>query len=209
MGNFIEEYNNVLPAKLCDYLINKFETGNNYLGVTGGGYMPEFKDAQDFIIKTEEPIDSINTKEIKMVNKIFNDKFLNYLEKYKYDMLLPYPLKPNESLIDLKKEWAKNIDPKCMVMHRYNPPNQGYHGWHQDWAVHSPDFSRRILVGMIYLNDVDEGGETEFYHQEVKIKPTQGTMVVWPAFFTHAHRGNRPISNTKYIINKWCYPKFG
>jgi hypothetical protein len=60
-----------------------------------------------------------------------------------------------------------------------------------------------MVVGMLYLNDVEEGGETEFLHQKVKIKPSQGTVVVFPTYFTHVHRGNAPISNTKYIINKW------
>ena len=66
--------------------------------------------------------------------------------------------------------------------------------------------THRMLVGMLYLNDVSKGGETEFYHQGVSIQPRQGTVVVWPAYFTHTHRGNPPVSNTKYIVNKWGYP---
>jgi len=56
---------------------------------------------------------------------------------------------------------------------------------------------------MIYLNDVEEGGETEFLYYARRIKPTQGTLLIWPAYFTHAHRGNPPLSNTKYIITGW------
>ena len=56
---------------------------------------------------------------------------------------------------------------------------------------------------MYYLNDVSEGGETEFYHQKVKIKPEKGTLVIFPAYFTHLHKGNVPISNDKYILNFW------
>ena len=59
---------------------------------------------------------------------------------------------------------------------------------------------------MFYLNDVKEGGETEFYHQKIKIKPKAGTLVLFPAGFTHTHKGNMPISNDKYIITTWlCY----
>ena len=54
---------------------------------------------------------------------------------------------------------------------------------------------------MIYLNDVDEGGETAFFHQDLKIKPEKGKMVIFPPYFTHMHKGMCPISNDKYICN--------
>jgi len=63
-----------------------------------------------------------------------------------------------------------------------------------------------MVVGMLYLNDVAKGGETEFLHQQVSLKPKQGTLVVWPAYFTHTHRGKPPLSGRKYIINKWGFP---
>jgi hypothetical protein len=56
---------------------------------------------------------------------------------------------------------------------------------------------------MVYLNDVEQGGETEFYFQNLKSKPKQGTLVIAPATFTHTHRGNMPISNDKYIFTSW------
>ena len=56
---------------------------------------------------------------------------------------------------------------------------------------------------MYYLNNVNEGGETEFYHQKLKVKPTIGSLVIFPTFFTHLHKGNVPISNDKYILNFW------
>jgi hypothetical protein len=53
------------------------------------------------------------------------------------------------------------------------------------------------------LNDVEEGGETEFYYQDKKIKPKAGRMVIAPSGFTHTHRGNVPTSNDKYILTSW------
>jgi hypothetical protein len=62
---------------------------------------------------------------------------------------------------------------------------------------------------MVYLNDVEEGGETEFLYQGLKIKPEKGTLVVWPSSYTHVHRGNPPYSNDKYIITGWGqYPEY-
>ena len=60
----------------------------------------------------------------------------------------------------------------------------------------------RTIAWMVYLNDVEEGGETEFLYQKRKVKPTKGTVVIWPGSYTHVHRGNPPMS-TKYIATGW------
>jgi len=65
------------------------------------------------------------------------------------------------------------------------------------------ELSNRLLTRMVYLNDVEEGGETEFLYQSMRVKPKQGTLVIWPAAFTHTHRGNPPLSNSKYIVTGW------
>ena len=61
----------------------------------------------------------------------------------------------------------------------------------------------RILVWMTYLNDVEEAGETEFVHYGLKVRPRAGRTLIWPAEWTHAHRGNPTTSETKYIITGW------
>jgi|TARA_B100001093_G_scaffold85962_1_gene77765 hypothetical protein len=79
-------------------------------------------------------------------------------------------------------------------------PGQGYHVWHCEWTN---DLPRRVLAWALFLNDVDEGGELEFLHQGIRIKPRKGDFVVWPSMFTHLHRGNPPISNDKWIVTGW------
>jgi len=88
---------------------------------------------------------------------------------------------------------------------KYEKQQGGYPYWHSEVYPQSKgtDALHRILLFMFYLNDVDEGGETEFYYQDVSIKPRKGTMVIAPAYFTHTHRGNVPISNDKYILTSW------
>ena len=56
---------------------------------------------------------------------------------------------------------------------------------------------------MFYLNDVNEGGSTDFHYQNKSIQPKAGSMVIAPAYFTHTHRGAVPISNDKYILTSW------
>jgi len=79
-------------------------------------------------------------------------------------------------------------------------PGQGYHFWHcEDTGL---DRTRKLVV-MMYLNGDFEGGETEFLHQSQRIKPKTGQVVIWPATFTHAHRGNPPLTGEKYIATSW------
>jgi len=79
-------------------------------------------------------------------------------------------------------------------------PSEGYHIWHSDGG--GSDMSR-VLTFVYYLNDVEEGGETEFLHQSKKIKPKKGNAVWFPSCYTHLHRGNPPISGEKYIMTGW------
>ena len=82
-------------------------------------------------------------------------------------------------------------------------PSQGYHTFHSE--DDSLNAINRTLAWMVYLNDVDEGGETEFLYQQIKVIPKRGRVVIWPGTFTHLHRGNPPFT-TKYIATGWlCY----
>jgi hypothetical protein len=56
---------------------------------------------------------------------------------------------------------------------------------------------------MTYLNNVTDGGETEWYHQDLKIQPQKGLTVIWPADWCFVHRGNITPTQDKYIITGW------
>jgi hypothetical protein len=64
-------------------------------------------------------------------------------------------------------------------------------------------YGNRLALAILYLNDVDDGGETEFLYQGLRVKPTQGTLIICPSGFTHTHRGNPPLTGEKYIMNTW------
>ena len=77
----------------------------------------------------------------------------------------------------------------------------GYHIWHyEQMDLNTTD---RILVWTIYLNDVEEGGETEFLYQSKRIKAKRGDICVFPAQFNYTHRGNPPLSGDKYLVTGW------
>jgi len=81
-------------------------------------------------------------------------------------------------------------------------PTEGYHVWHIE---HGKGFNNepRAFVFSIYLNDVEEGGETEFLHFSKRVQPKTGRIVIWPAGFPYVHRGNPPLSGEKYILTSW------
>ena len=78
---------------------------------------------------------------------------------------------------------------------------EAYHRWHYETG--NRENSNRILTFILYLNDVEEGGETEFLYYPKRIKPKQGTIILFPGSMTHTHRGNQTLSNEKYIITGW------
>tara|TARA_B100001013_G_scaffold226975_1_gene139112 strand:+ start:714 stop:1310 length:597 start_codon:yes stop_codon:yes gene_type:complete len=81
-------------------------------------------------------------------------------------------------------------------------PTEGYHLWHLEWGPLEPQL-KRGLVFSIYLNEVEEGGETEFLHFSKRVKPKTGRIVIWPAAFPYIHRGNPPLTGEKYILTSW------
>jgi len=65
--------------------------------------------------------------------------------------------------------------------------------------------AHRVLVWMTYLNDVPAGGETEFPYFDLKVVPAKGKTLIWPAEWTHVHRGCMVERGPKYIITGWVH----
>ena len=80
-------------------------------------------------------------------------------------------------------------------------PKEGYLVYHQERG-HIQNILR-YLVFMTYLNDVKNGGETEFFHQQLKIKPKRGATFIFPTDWTYTHRGIPSPTETKYISTGW------
>jgi len=61
------------------------------------------------------------------------------------------------------------------------------------------------MVVFLYLNDVEEGGETYFPQLDVSITPKRGRALMFPANWMYFHQGKKPISNPKYIIGTYLH----
>ena len=75
----------------------------------------------------------------------------------------------------------------------------GDNAWHFE---ENGDDKKRHLVFMTFLNDVENGG-TEFKYQNLTIPAKKGLTLIWPAPWTHTHKGQVSNTQTKYIITGW------
>ena len=61
----------------------------------------------------------------------------------------------------------------------------------------------RVFAFMTYLNDVENGGATDYHYYDLKIKPEAGKTLIWPAEWTHCHTGSVVEEGKKYIATGW------
>ena len=85
------------------------------------------------------------------------------------------------------------------VLQRYLP-GEGFFSLHCENT--NPSNTNRTLAWMVYLNDVPGGG-TRFSEQDFNCEAKQGRLVIWPAYFTHMHKGIISATTTKYIATGW------
>lgn len=88
-------------------------------------------------------------------------------------------------------------------MKRYLCNDRDQFGWHADVGDYAS--ARRFLVMFYYLNDVKEGGQTEFFSEQIKVTPKRGRAVIFPPMWMYPHRGCKPISGSKYIVSTYCH----
>ena len=81
------------------------------------------------------------------------------------------------------------------------PAGGGFHNWHYESGA-LPVAARQFVV-QLYLNDDFDGGETEFLYQQRREKAVAGDILMFPASYTHTHRGNPPLGGDKYIATSW------
>ena len=193
-GNFTLEkdvgiFENFLSDDECDAFIALYDNRDK----KGLVYNRQDSEGVDGLIKMDTALsvslsDVFGNEKINKLNNDFVDNFWdNGVNKYgKY-----YP-----SLLQIdKKLWGYKIQ-KTLA-------GEGYHVWHCEDS--SPNHTTRILTYIIFLNDDFTGGETEFLHKNMRVTPKKGTLAIFPANYTHTHRGNPPLTGEKYIMTSWVH----
>ena len=178
--SFIFEKHNALPKLLCEQMIERFEAcaDEQFVGRTGQIAVQNLaiKRSTDLLISGKQnwqDIDKALFNSLAAAMQEFSTTFPYFAGKF--------------------KDLGYGMQRTCS--------NEYYH-WHIDGGSH--DFSDRQLVAIWYLNDVPgPGGETEFLVQQVRIKPEQGKLLLFPPFWTHEHRGVTLKQGVKYIATTW------
>jgi hypothetical protein len=190
--DFIAIYKDVYPEGYCEHLITEFDR----LEQSGAGSNRQQGEGADAHIKNDYQL-GLNMRGHSLTpfeGTSAVDVFFSGLQKCYDEYTNKYSI-----LKDGK------ISGTAMKMQR-TAPGGGYHVWHGEQG--NGAHAERVLVYMLYLNtlDLDAAGETEFLYQQRRIQPRENTMVLWPATFTHAHRGNTVFGGqSKYIVTGWFY----
>lgn len=219
LQDFIAVYDDAMPKSMSEQLCRFFDASpHQRQGTTGYGVDLKKKHSIDITLNDHEDCFPVAESLMQHTYPFIRDYFLRH-----YFLLIgamsPSVTDPEtDQLVSLNEgNWQRygpaNTDTLIAKMYRYGRINLqrypaqvgGYPHWHSEIFPKDAqgETLHRALLFMYYLNDVAEGGETEFYYQNRQIKPKAGRLVIAPAGFTHTHRGCVPLSNAKYIATSW------
>jgi len=180
MEKWIKTYPKIFSKEECAELIKWFEI----LDESNQLVQTKLEGHREF---DEVNLNDFREQSLKMQLDVYK-RFDDILEKYKQDV------KVHKKALPEKSAWEE------IRIKRYRT---GVGNFLDHVDVGDSISARRFLVFFVYLNDVTEGGETEFPTFDLTISPVCGTMLVFPSLWTFLHRGNVPISNDKYILGSY------
>ena len=186
--NFVKTYSNSLGESMCKQIISILENNQDlqYSGHTLNGINEHIKKTREIHSR-----DLQTNSEWMLLEPILRKELNVKLERYFYEL--------NDT--SFVSNPPPNMSDKGFQIQKYNA-NDGFYRFHHDFFI---DCGKpRYLTYLWYLNDVTEGGETEFC-EGTKIIPETGKLLIFPSTWTYVHRGNMPISNDKYIMTGWIY----
>jgi hypothetical protein len=205
--NYIYEAES-LPKSICDKIINYFENNTEYQyeGLTHKGLDQNIKTATNMLIPENDDINNTNIY-WKEISKILDDELTKHLKIYN----IKINDKPNFSS---KNNYGKIFEHLPQTLTRFQPymiqsyePSKGRYVYHSDDAINLKLLAKRELTYIWYLNDVEDGGETEFFgdNKTKIIKPKCGKLCLFPAHWTFPHRAKIAFSSKKHIVTGWLY----
>lgn len=181
---FIGKYK--IDSKICNELIEYFHRNEQL-------HVPGIIDSQNPRIDKDAKA-STDLKCFDALDPILNI-YINALQKCLEKYMEEYP----ESTYQ-QNTFSISVSPNIQMY----KPGEGFKKYHYE-RNGSLATNNRHLVFMTYLNTVKDGGGTEFKYQKKKFKAVKGDTLIWPADWTHTHRGIVSKKYTKYIITGWYY----
>jgi hypothetical protein len=195
---YIYQKPNSISREMCTLIIDYFENEENqYKGVTSNGLNTNVKDTTDFSI----PPESFENEENKWskICKLLNTQLQENINLYMRE------LKNNPQMISDKYRLlnVNYLTEDTYQIQKYKR-GEGKYVYHHDFVTDWERKRYRVITFLWYLNDVEEGGETELLG-DILVKPEVGKLLLFPACWTFPHRGKVPISHDKYIVTGWFY----
>lgn len=190
--NFIGMYQDVYPEGFCDHMINEF---NNKLIAGHCSNRKKFENVSKFV--KDDQFCFLNIRphlSDSFGNRNNLEVFFSGLQECFDDYVSEYDILSDTDIYCSEAKMQK-IDPGC-----------GYHVWHYEAAAENT--SSRILTYILYLNTLKPecAGETELLYQRMRIPPKKNSLIIFPAAYTHTHRGNVVFGDeAKYIITGWFH----
>jgi len=179
-SDFIYIERDALPKSFCNNVIEKFEQDDRKRqGQVGSGVHLEIKRSSDLSITELEDWKSYDQAFFRCLN--------NGLKKYV--RFLPEEYTIHKALSEIKNDTGYQIQ-------RTQPGD--YYIWHHDQTT------SRLVTFIWYLNDVKDGGYTEFI-DGTRIQPEAGKLIIFPSTWDFLHRGVSPKTETKYLCTGWVH----
>ena len=202
LSDLIYVKENVLDHEFCRELILKFNSDKRKFQGTVGSTGSTGSIACSLNLSLKKCLDlNISQitgwdKEDKMLCKSFSKNVKDY---FSYTSKFSPKTEDNKTVFG---NGIRNFRDLGYLIRSYEK-SDGYFNWHNDFSL-DKQYGFRMLTLIWYLNDVEEGGETEFVDGTI-VKPKTGQLLIFPTSWYMAHRGRMPISNKKYIITSWLY----
>lgn len=187
VDNFIGVYDNYITDIDCNQAIDFFKKQNNFNKAIS---RQEFENSPLLEKKDDQ----------YFANQGNTDVWIETLKPLIFNF--DQALKHYEKETGIKEAYGVDYFRYTTMKIQKTVPKGGYHVWHVEHGEEL-DNSRRTIAWIIYLNDIEEGGETEFLNQSMRVSPKKGRIVMWPAAFPYVHRGNPPLKEEKYILTSW------
>ena len=189
INNFIGVYDNYITAQECDNAIKLYEDQNKF-----NNTFNRIKSEKISILNKQDKQFFANPHNIDVWWETLKTIIFNFDIAWKHYLENTGAADSYSMALDSFKFTNLKIQKTL--------PTEGYHVWHVE---HGKGFENeaRAFVFSVYLNDVEDGGETEFLHFSKRVKPKKGRIVIWPSGFPYVHRGNPPLSDKKYILTSW------
>ena len=187
-------YPKAFSYELFDTLMKMYDTalitGNTFGGTTGSGVNKTIKDSVDFDLIKHSNTNPTALSASNEIYNIFNDCIKKYITSF-----------PHQDQVPGMSNFIEPTTFASLQVQRYTKDTGHYNAWHHEGGTFK--MSRRYFALLVYLNDVEEGGETEMLYTGQKIKPEKGKLLVHPAGFPYIHKGNIPLSSDKTILISW------